>query len=57
MELARSIAYYRREAPGARLAMKGHVEEVSREWPCSGYKKVTVLLRDEHGQRINPKRV
>jgi transposase InsO family protein len=37
--------------------MNGLVEEVSREWPCLGYKKVTSILRDEHGQKINPKRV
>ncbi len=57
MGLARSTAYYRREASATRLSMEGLVEEVSREWPCLGYKKVTALLRDEHGQRINPKRV
>jgi len=55
--LARSSAYYRREPSVVGLAKDGLVEEVSREWPCLGYKKVTSILREEHGQRINPKRV
>jgi transposase len=44
-------------AIGGWLSKDGLVEEVSREWPCLGYKKVTSILREEHGQRINPKRV
>jgi len=33
------------------------VEEVSREWPCLGYEKVTAILRREYGLQINAKRV
>jgi transposase len=55
--LARSSAYYRRAPSMGGLAKDGLVEEVSREWPCLGYKKVTSILREEYGQRINPKRV
>ncbi len=55
--LARSSAYYQREPSAVGLALDGLVEEVSREWPCLGYKKVTFILRNEHGQVVNPKRV
>ena len=55
--LNRSTAYYRREVSPTKLAEEGLVEEVSREWPCLGYTKVTGILRTEHGLRINPKRV
>lgn len=53
----RSTLYYRREISAEKLAQEGLVEEVSRQWPCLGYEKVTALLRNEHGQRINRKRV
>jgi hypothetical protein len=55
--LARSSAYYQREPSAVGLALDGLVEEVSREWPCLGYKKVTFILRNEHRQVVNPKRV
>jgi putative transposase len=33
------------------------VAETSRAHPCLGYRKVTAILRDGHGETINPKRV
>ena len=55
--LSRSTSYYRREVSAERLAEEGLVEEVSRQWPCLGYEKVTSILRDVHGLGINRKRV
>jgi hypothetical protein len=55
--LARSSAYYQRELSAVGLALDGLVEEGSREWPWLGYKKVTFIMRNEHGQVVNPKRV
>ena len=57
LRVARSTTYYRHEPSAARLALEGLVEEVSRQWPALGYKKVTQILRDEHSQEVNPKRV
>ena len=53
----RSTLYYRGEVSAGKLEQEGLVEEVSRQWPCLGYEKVTAILRWEHGQRINRKRV
>jgi transposase InsO family protein len=57
MGLSRSSAYYRREPRPEKLAQEGLVEEVSRRWPCLGYEKVARIVRDEHGQVVNAKRV
>jgi transposase InsO family protein len=57
MGLSRSTAYYRREPRPEKLAQEGLVEEVSRSWPCLGYEKVARIVRDEHGQVVNAKRV
>jgi transposase InsO family protein len=57
MGLGRSSAYYRREPRLEKLAQEGLVEEVSRRWPCLGYEKVAQIVRDEHGQVVNRKRV
>lgn len=55
--LSRSTAYYRRQASPQKLAQEGLVEEVSRRWPCLGYEKVAAIVRGEHGEVINRKRV
>jgi len=55
--LSRSTAYYRRDLRPGKLAQEGLVEEVSRQWPCLGYEKVTAIVRREHGEVINRKRV
>jgi hypothetical protein len=55
--LSRSTAYYRRLASPQELAQEGLVEEVSRQWPCLGYEKVAAIVRYEHGEVINRKRV
>jgi putative transposase len=57
LRLNRSTAYYRRLASPQKLAQEGLVEEVSRHWPCLGYEKVTAIVRREHGEVINRKRV
>lgn len=57
MGLSRSSAYYRREPRPEKLAQERLVEEVSRCWPCLGYVKVARIVRDEHGQVVNAKRV
>lgn len=54
--LARSSAYYRSKPAAQRLRQEGLIEEVSRENPVYGYRKVTALLR-ESGEAINGKRV
>jgi len=53
----RSTLYYERAESAQKCAEEGMVEEVSREWPCMGYEKVTSILRREHGLKINRKRV
>jgi len=55
--LNRATAYYRGNASVLKLAQEGLVEEVSRQWPCLGYEKVTAIVRHEHGEVINRKRV
>jgi putative transposase len=55
--LNRSTAYYQGSASASRLAQEGLVEEVSRQWACFGYEKVTAIVRHEHGEVINRKRV
>ena len=55
--LSRSTAHYRRPSQPQKLAQEGLVEEVSRQWPCLGYEKVTAIVRREHGEVINRKRV
>lgn len=55
--LSRSTAYYQRPPRPQKLAQEGLVEEVSRQWPCLGYEKVTAIVRREHGEEINRKRV
>ncbi len=45
MGLARSSAYYRSKPDAKRLRQEGLIEEVSRENPVYGYRKVTALLR------------
>lgn len=55
--LARSSAYYRSEAGGEKLRVEGLVEEVSREHPVYGYRKVKEILREAHGEQVNGKRV
>lgn len=55
--LARSAVYRRSTADAGRMAQEGLVAETSRAHPCLGYRKVTALLRDSHGETINPKRV
>ena len=57
LRLSRSTAYYRSEAAPEKLAQEGLVEAVSREHPAWGYRKVTAVLRAEHGEAINAKRV
>lgn len=57
LNLNRSTVYYRRQISAEKLAQEGLVEEVSREWPCLGYEKVTTILHNEHGVRVNRKRV
>lgn len=53
----RSTLYYRAAKAPEKVAQEGLVEEVSRQWPCLGYEKVTAILKWEHGERINRKRV
>ncbi len=55
--LSRSTAYYRRSSSPQKLAQEGLVEEVSRQWPCLGYEKVAAIVRYEHGEVVNRKRV
>lgn len=55
--LQRSTLYHRCEASPEKLAEEGLVEAVSRELPTLGYEKVAVVLREEHGRKINRKRV
>jgi transposase len=57
LEVNRSTVYYRRRISAEKLAQEGLVEEVSREWPSLGYEKVTTILHNEHGVRVNRKRV
>lgn len=57
MGLSRSTAYYRRQPRPEKLAQEGLVEEVSRRWPCLGYEKVAWIVRQDHGQAVNRKRV
>ena len=55
--LARSAVYRREPADVGKMAQEGLVAETSRAHPCLGYRKVTAILRDGHGETINPKRV
>ena len=55
--LSRSTAYYRQEPSPQSLAQEGLVEAVSRQWPCLGYEKVAAIVRHEHGEVVNRKRV
>jgi transposase InsO family protein len=55
--LNRSSLYYRSAVSAAKLAQEGLVLEVSRQWPCLGYEKVSAILRNEHGELVNRKRV
>ena len=55
--LNRSTVYYRGIVSPQKLAQEGLVVEVSRHWPCLGYEKVTAIVRREHGEVINRKRV
>ena len=55
--LSRSTAYYRRLASPQQLAEEGLDEEVSRPWPCLGYHKMAAIVRYEHREVINRKRV
>jgi transposase InsO family protein len=55
--LARSAVYRRGTADVGKMAQEGLVAETSRAHPCLGYRKVTAILRDGHGETINPKRV
>ena len=56
MGLARSSAYYSSKLDAERLRQEGLIEEVSRENPVYGYRKVTALLR-QSGEVMNGKRV
>jgi hypothetical protein len=40
-----------------KLAKERLVEEVSRQWTCLGYEKVAAIVRYEHREVINRKRV
>lgn len=55
--LSRSTAYYRQSSSPQKLAQEGLVEAVSRQWPCLGYEKVAAIVRYEHGEVVNHKRV
>ena len=55
--LSRSTAYYRQSSSPQKLAQEGLVEAVSRQWPCLGYEKVAAIVRYEHGEVVNRKRV
>jgi hypothetical protein len=55
--LSRSTAYYQSDKTAERLAQEALVAEVSRENPEYGYRKVTAILRTNHEESINPKRV
>jgi len=55
--LSRSTAYYRQSSSPQKLAQEGLVEAVSRQWPCLGYEKVAAIVRHEHGEVVNRKRV
>lgn len=55
--LSRSTAYYRQAVLPQKLAQEGLVEAVSRQWPCLGYEKVAAIVRYEHGEAVNRKRV
>jgi len=54
--LARSSACYRAKVDANRLRQEGLIEEISRENPVYGYRKVTALLR-QGGEAMNSKRV
>jgi putative transposase len=56
MGLARSSAYYRAKPGAEKLRKEGLIEEISREHPVYGYRKVTELLR-QSGEKMNGKRV
>jgi len=53
----RSTLYYRGAVSPEKLAQEGLVVEVSRQWPCLGYEKVSAILLNEHGELVNRKRV
>lgn len=55
--LARSAVYRKGAVDAAKMAQEGLVAETSRAHPGLGYRKVTAMLRDGHGETINPKRV
>lgn len=55
--LARSAVYRRGTADAEKIAQEGLVAEASRTHPSLGYRKITAILRDGHGETINPKRV
>jgi transposase InsO family protein len=57
LRLSRSSAHSQDAPSAVGLAIDGSVEEVSREWLCLGDKKVTSILRNEHGRVVNPKRM
>lgn len=55
--LSRSTAYYKTQQAPARLAQEAMVAEVSKENPSFGYRKVTAILRVQHAEMVNAKRV
>ena len=55
--LARSAVYRQVKADVGKMAQEGLITETSRAHPGLGYRKVTSILRDGHGETINPKRV
>ena len=57
LALSRSAVYRKATADAEKMAQEGLVAETSRAHPCLGYRKVTAILRDGHGETINPKRV
>jgi putative transposase len=55
--LARSAVYRRAMPDATKMAQEGLIVETSRAHPSLGYRKVTAILRDGHGETINEKRV
>lgn len=55
--LSRSTAYYQRRQTPEKLAQEALVAEVPRKNSEYGYRKATAILREQHAQRINAKRV
>lgn len=57
LDLNRATWYRAGSVNADRLSQEGLVAEVSRAHPCWGYRKVTAVLRHEHEETINAKRV